>query len=325
MMMLGILLVCISDFSNGQVQAPRALKPGEPAEILFAATAPPTGIDENGKPAMATLEPIAFVSEGELRGCYGSGPPAVQEAHQKSLLVRLKRAYSPGRVYPLWWHGASWGTAVAVSACMDEDIDLTGCFRLRDGTSHNPVPASFKGVVFTGKAPAPSHLAVQMKATSDERSAFLRAVSLAFAGKSLHVTPANIHANEVHKIQLRSGHSALAGSSWFQVPTGKPRLYSSYRMFLVLEENKGVFAAVLTSFHKATAELTAGEQPKAEEQVDEESETDNEEFFDSFPLFPGEPDAIITKHTYYEDWNFSIYRRSGLSYKLVYTGCGGGA
>ena len=64
--------------------------------------------------------------------------------------------------------------------------------------------------------------------------------------------------------------------------------------------------------------------PNAGEVIDEEENVDKEVFVDNFPLFPGEPDAIITEQTYYESWAYSVYRRVGAKYQLIYTGCGGG-
>ena len=96
-------------------------------------------------------------------------------------------------------------------------------------------------------------------------------------------------------------------------------------MFLVLEENNGTYLPVLSHFHKATISLEdTTNPPKPGEVLDEENGADKEVYVDNFPLFPGEPDAIITEHTYYESWAYSVYRRIGTNYQLLYTGCGGG-
>jgi hypothetical protein len=209
---------------------------------------------------------------------------------------------------------------------MDEDLDLTGCFRFHPGVAGNAVPKDLKGTAFTGKLPAASHLAVRLKANSQERAEFLQAAVAAFAVEHIRTTAQRIHIETVWKTQLRAGSTALASSALVQVPSGKLRTYQSTRLFLVLEENNGQYAPVLMHFHKTTVTLDgAASPPKLGEELDEENGTDKEVFFDNFPLYAGEPDVVITRHSYYEDWNYSIYRRIGARYQLVYTGCGGGA
>src|SRR5208282_3437791 len=123
----------------------------------------------------------------------------------------------------------------------------------------------------------------------------------------------------------RSGHIALAGSAIVQLASAKPKTYYSYRIFLAVEEDKGTYLPVLNHYHRTTITLEdITKLPKAGEVIDEEGNVDKEVFIDNFPLFSGEPDAILTEHTYYESWAYSIYRRIGANYQLIYTGCGGG-
>ena len=94
---------------------------------------------------------------------------------------------------------------------------------------------------------------------------------------------------------------------------------------MVIESDNHDYQIVLTHFHRTTVHLeNAAQKPGHGEILDEEEYLDKEELIDTFPLFGGEPDAIITEHTFYESWAFSIYRYVGSEYKLVYTGCGGG-
>jgi hypothetical protein len=304
-----------------------SLKPGEKAEILFAAEAPRTEKDDKGKPALASLEPIAFLVNGQFRECYAVGGPANAEgAVSKSVLGKLNLAYTRGRRYPVWWRGAPWGEAEAVHSCMDQDLDLTGCFRLHSATADAAVPRDLNGIAFTGELPEGSHPALRMKASPQERGVFLDAAVAAFAEQHVHTLRSRVHLDAVWKTQLRANHDALAGNALVQIPTGKPRIYRSYRLFLVLEEEGAQYRSVLASFHKTRITLDSGEDPpKAGQEMDEENGADKELFFDNFPLFAGEPDAVISRHTYYEDWNFSVHRRIGAKYQLVYSGCGGGA
>jgi hypothetical protein len=324
------LTICFCLFCVGASFAQKSpappLKAGEKSEIIFAVEVPHSEKDEKGKPALASVEPIAFLVDGQLRECYKFGPANSEDAVSKTVLDKLNRAYAPVHHYPVWWRGASWGEAEAVSSCMDEDLDLTGCFRLHPAAPENAVPKELNGTAFTGRLPVASHPPLRLKASLQDRTLFLEAAVAAFAKANVRTAPQRIHLETVWKTQLRAGHAAIVASALIQMQAGKPRTYHSYRLFLVIEENNGRYEPVLTSFHKTTITLDSGaDSPKPGEELDEENDTDKEVFFDNFPLFAGEPDVVISRHTYYEDWNFSVYRRNGESYQLVYTGCGGGA
>ena len=164
-----------------------------------------------------------------------------------------------------------------------------------------------------------------MKANPQERALFLQSAIAAFAELHIHAASQRIRINDIWKTQLRAEGKALAASALLQLPASKPRTYHSYRLFMVIEENDRQYTPVLTHLHKTTITLDGADNaPKTGEELDEENDTDKEVFFDNFPLFAGEPDVIITRHTYYEDWNYSVYRRQGKNYQLIYTGCGGG-
>jgi hypothetical protein len=302
------------------------LKPGDNAAILFVASAPGTEKDESGKPALATLDPVAFLVGGKLRDCATAHPAPGEDNVPKLTPQTLNRAYAAGRRYPLWWGGAPWGEAEAVLSCIDEDyMDLVGCFRLHPDNAHHAAPNDFKGTVWTGKPVNASHQAPRTKANSEERTIFLQAASGAFAAHHVLIAPSSIHSGIIWKTQLQTGHAALAGSALVQLAPTKPKTYYSYRIFLVVEEDKDTYLPVLNHFHKTTIPLESiTDLPKPGEVLDEEGYGDKEVFIDNFPLFPGEPDAIITEHTYYESWAYSVYRRVGVNYQLIYTGCGGG-
>ncbi len=303
------------------------VKPTDQTGILFAAQAPDSEKDETGKPALATFEPIVFITGGELRECYSTGSQKQQDAVTKFVTGRLNRAYAPGSHYTLWSHGVPYGRATAVGACFDEDIDFDGCFQFEGSSPSTHIPFGFRGVAISGKVPSPTHPRVFAKADEREQTTFISFVVKSLAEHKVHVTASQVRAKEIDRTQLRAGHIALVGSVLVQIPAKEPKTYNSYRMFLVLDEDNGVYSTVLSSFHETTAFLDGGETtPKPDEELDldEENGTDIETFLDSFPLYPGEPDVVITQHRYYEDWNYSVYRWSGEKYRLIYTGCGGG-
>ena len=302
------------------------LKSGEKAEILFVASAPGSEKDENGEPALATLDPVAFFAGSEVRDCATAHPAPGEENVPKVTPRTLNRAYAKGRRYPLWWGGAPWGEAEAVSSCIDSDyLDLVGCFRFYPDSAHHAAQSDFKGTVWTGKTATASHPALRTKANLEERNTFLQEASIAFGTHHVRVAPSSIHSGIIWKTQLQSGHIALAGSAIVQLASAVPKTYYSYRIFLVIEGDKGAYVTVLNHYHRTTITIENNtELPKANEVIDEEEKVDKEVFIDNFPLFHGEPDAILTEHTYYESWAYSIYRRVGANYQLMYTGCGGG-
>jgi hypothetical protein len=239
---------------------------------------------------------------------------------------RLNRAYASGSHYALWSQGAPYGRAKAVGACFDEDIDFNGCFRFEGSSPSTPVPLGFRGIAISGKVPSPTHAPVFAKADKREQTTFIPFVVKSLAGHRVHVTASQMRAEEIGRTQLRAGHIALVGNVLVQIPAREPKTYNSYRMFLVIEESDGAYSIVLSSFHETTIVLDSGDDAQnPSEELDEGNETDIEAFFDSFPLFLGEPDVVISRHQYYEDWNYSVYRWSGEKYQLIYTGCGGGA
>jgi hypothetical protein len=196
---------------------------------------------------------------------------------------------------------------------------------LHPDNAHHAPPNDFKGTVWTGSPVTASHTAQRTKATSDERTIFLQAASAAFAARHVRIAPSSIHTGGIWKIQLQPGHTALAGSTLVQLAAAIPKTYYSYRIFLVVQEDKGIYSQVLTHFHRSAIALESiTDVPKPGEVLDEENGVDKEVFIDNFPLYSGEPDVIITEHTYYESWSYSVYRRVGANYQLIYTGCGGG-
>lgn len=313
-------------------QEPRdapTLRPGDKPNLLFVASAPGAEKDENGKPALASLDPVAFFVGSEIRGCATAHPAPGEGYVPKATIQTLNRAYTAGRRYPLWWGGAPWGEAEAVNSCIDgsdgDYLDFVGCFRLHPDNEHHVAPADFKRTVWTGKVAGASHTALRVKANSQERAIFLQAASVVYAAHHVRVAPASTHAGIIWKVQLQTEHTALAGSSLVQLASAKPKTYYSYGIFLTIEESSGSYSPVLIHFHRASIPLdSVADLPKPGALLDEENDADKEVFLDNFPLFPGEPDAIISEHAYYESWSYSIYRRSGTNYQLSYTGCGGG-
>jgi hypothetical protein len=320
-------VTCFPFIALGQ-DAPDApvLKNSEKADILFVATAPDTDKDQKGKPALASLDPVAFVVGNELRDCAPAHPKQGEDSIPKITTEMLSSAYAAGNRFALWWAGAPWGTAEAVSSCIDSDLDLLGCAHLHPDKNHSSLPADFKGTAWTGPPPTASHTVLRVRAGNEDKAIFLKAATAAFASRHVPTVPQDIHAGQIWRVQLRAGHTALVGSTLVQLASKEPRTYYSYHLFLVAEENGGTYLPVLAHYHRSVIVLDSSEAlPKRGEVLAEDNGADQEEFVDSFPLFAGEPDAVISSHTYYESWAYSVYRRVGDHYQHLYTGCGGGS
>jgi hypothetical protein len=263
------------------------LKPGDKAEVLFVASAPDAEKDESGKPALASLDPVAFFVGGELRDCATAHPAPGEENVPKATVQTLNRTYAAGRRYPLWWGGAPWGEAEAIRSCIDgsdgDSLDFSGCFRLHPDNAHRS-QKDFKGTVWAGKVAVANHPALRVKANTEERDLFLQAASAAFATRHVRISPSSIHSGVIWKRQFQSGHTALAGSTLIQLASTKPKTYYSYRIFLVMEEDKGAYLPVLEHFHRATIPLeNVTDQPKPGEVIDQEGDADKEVFIDNYP------------------------------------------
>ena len=324
-------LVSLLGYSQ-QPTLPPPLHPADKPSILFAVEDRTGEKDDSGKPAQSTLDPIAFLVDGQLRGCSTPGPPPTQQDAGEALaLQHLRKAYSGHKTYPVWFGGEPWGQAQATASCIedvtpgDSPIDWQGCFQLHPGPEKQHLPKQSYAIAYTGPESKPTHETIRAKASSAERALFLETAASIYAQHHVRVAPRSIHVGSVWKTQLHAGHPALAGSTLVQFPLKDANKWSSVRIFLVLEESDGHYAPVLSQVHKTTIPLDANTiTPKPGEILDEGEEADRETFLDNFPLYPSEPDSIMSYHQYYEDWSYSIYRRRGTTYQLVYTGCGGG-
>jgi hypothetical protein len=317
-------------FCRASAQKPPAAPPvaaGEKADGLFVATIPAPGAkDDSGRPASATMDPVAFFVDGQIRSCDMLNPKPTDDPIPKPVLDTLNRIYTPGHEYPFSFAGAPWGATRTTGSLIESDpLDHSGSFSWKAKPATHIPEKGLTGTTWTGAPLTYSHPVVSATASADERNIFLEAASKAYADHHISAKPNTIHTGTIVKRQLRAGHSALIANTIVQLATDKPRTYYSYRLFLVVEETNGIYATVLESYHRVTAYVDADAPlPKLGELVDEEAQIDREQFADNVPLFKGEPDAIITEHQYYEDWSYSLYRSVGGSYRPIYTGCGGG-
>jgi len=236
-----------------------------PSGILFAASLSQGQSPEDNKRSLASVDPVAIVKNGQLLNCFR--PQSHDGVIAKSTLEHLRRTYSNGNIYPLWWGGSPFGKAEAMKSCIGEDdiaeggaVDLEGCFVLRP-TTGLALPSDFAGTVWTGDVPIPAHARSHPKATLADREGFRRLSVDAFKKHGVSVGPAQIRIDSIMRTQLRADHPALVGSALVQLPSGKDRIYFSFRLFLVAEESNGRYLFVLDHFHKATISLDEGTSP----------------------------------------------------------------
>ena len=289
--------------------------------ILFTA-GPDTGEkSEDGSPALPSIAPVAILSNGELAGC-----PASKDGYTKEFTGRLTRLYSSGRQFPLYYRGGVFGKLQAKKSCMDPDLsDLSGCVKFLAADEPGVRQKDFAGSVWSGTPPSITHPILRQRATAEERESFLQQAVLMFAAKGVKVKPDKLRSDAIWKIQTSQEMKLLVGNVRYRFPANKPRSYMSDRLLLAVTADNPNSSPMLVHWHQTQVWLDASDPiPKESEEIDEGSNGDLEEFLDNFPLFPTEPDVLVTKHAYYEDWAYSVYRWDGKMYKLAFTSCGGG-
>ena len=325
----GILLPALPSLSQSSAPPPPSTpQPPPPAlnGILFAASANSHEKDESGKPVLPHIEPVARVVNGKILDCptvKGDGSPT------PAFVARLNALYKPGNTLPLWSGGAPVATMETASSCMVLDVSqLMGCVRYRDLPKAIDTP-NFRGTAWTGTQPDPIHQPLRVPATPEEKRTFLVAAAATYEGNGVRATPAQIHLKALQHIRLSDTIEALAGSMRIQHPTSKPGTYQSVWMFLVIvlpTAERPSSQPLLAHLYKNRAYLEFDQRaPKPGQEIPEESTADEEFLVDSFPLFPGEPDLIITTHQFYEDTGYSVYRWQNGTYRVANTGCGWGA
>jgi hypothetical protein len=268
---------------------------------------------------------------GQFRGC--STPNYDQtkdDMGEASVFDELKKMYSEKHLFPIWFRGTPWGEAETNNACLvnykpGDYIDWSGCLNLHPAEGQSHLPKAPSAIAYTGPTPKKAHDSVRAKANSAERTIFLSEASKVYEEHHVHAAPNSIHVGTVWKTQFQTGHTALVGNTVYQFALKDKKDWLSDRIFLVLEGTNGTYTRVLTDFNReAIATELPIPTPKFGEILDEEGNHDEQVFVDNFPLFPAEPDILVTVHHYYEDWNYSIFRRTGATYREVYIGCGGG-
>lgn len=297
--------------------------------ILFAASQGPPFITEEGQPALATIEPIAFIGRNNLYGCFQWD--ATNSQISETMLSILRKAYTPGNTFPLYWRGVRFGSTRVVHSCIEEeeikaggDVVLQGCVLHTTSSRHSKLTTEFSGIAFTGKPPVATHPAMREKANESEAKEFIAEALKAFASKGIDVKAESIQVGTITKTEVRAGHLTLTGDLLAVLHADRPGKYYFDRMLLAIEETNGVYVTILVNLHIAQALFDGDKTTEELKDQDEENEIDHEIFVDNFPLFIGEADAIITQHIYYESFEYSIYRRKGTMYELIYTNCGGG-
>jgi len=302
------------------------LHPGDQPSILFAVEGELMERNAAGHmSSLPTLSPIAFLVNGEIRGCYSDQLHGSSRNNgEDQAIEQLIRAYTPPKHYPVWWRGTPWGQALAVKPCIDNSISMEGCFHLRPDPGQRAFPNGSLAISYTGSVSAPTHGLAHGGVNEKERTVFLEFASSAYARHHIHAASRGIHLEAIWKSQLQTGHDVLIGNTVFQYALKEKDVWASVRLVLAVEEIEGKYSAVLTEFHRSTINITAeNPAPRPGAILRGESEYDVEEFVDNFPLFTGESDAIVTEHRYDEAAAYSIYRRRGDHYERVYTGCGG--
>ena len=316
--------------STAQSQLPERKQPqtGTPSQpsqlsgILFTASPEAASEDADGVHVEASLAPVAVVSQGKLSGCQldKHGQPT------KAFQARLDLFYSSRKELPLYSGGDRVGTARILNSCADSELaGLERCAKYTEAKQGNEHLKELSGTIWSGSTPIAPHAALSFEASPQEKELFLAAGTKTLAAKGIHVERLRVSSKKVSKIEVAPGMTLLIGNVAYWAPQPKTRSYLSDRMLFAISLEKPESPPLIEDLYSVVIRLQNGApEPESEEQLDDGEKYDSEELVDNFPLFPGEPDVIISKDNMNEMWAYSIYRWSGKAYQRIITSCGDG-
>jgi hypothetical protein len=269
-----------------------------PRRLLIFAVWP----GEKGKqPDAPILDPIAILEgvkfDDPVKPVNSSEPQA--NANYDRF---VKDYFQKDQKYPFLFGGSSKGTIAVEGAVGISCETLTA-------TVKTPVPFvnAQKALAVSSLQGLGLHENWRKPASAEERTEFLRLAANFLEKQGV----ANISVSTIRLDNLRSTKlgvdrpEALVGSVLVKTKTAVRYL------FMVAERKNAKWDAILTSYHVGK---------------DLEDGVDNveEDFVDQLDLFKNGVDVIVTICSYYESWDYTIYREEDGTWKKVYQGGGGG-
>lgn len=267
-----------------------------PPKILFEVMG-----EEKGKiPAASTIEPIALIENGHFKK-----PPEYDYGDQKksdaSYDLFEKEFFRRGRKYPLYIGGTEKGFVTVGEpvgeSCISLSATVTASVRLSN--AQLALAATEQGVL-------KSHPDWRQPVTSQQRAEFSRLVTESLATKKIGSIPSSqIKIEEIRSTKLNANAPpALIGRATVKLRTG------IHHIFIAATLKGAKYEKVLWSYHFARDEDDASAQ--------------SESLVEQIDLDGDGTDEIITINTYYESWDYNIYKEENGTWKKVYQGGGGG-
>lgn len=256
---------------------------------------------EKGKiPAASTIEPLVIIENGQLKKPpeYDYGKQKESDAFYESF---TKEFFSHGRKYPLLIGGAEKGIVtvgepVAIS-CLSLSATVTSSVPLSN--------AQFALAATTTKGLG-IHADWRKPVSANERGEFSRLLKAALRRQKVaNISEPHLKIDNLRSTKLvEAGPGVLIGSGTLKLKTG------IHQVFLVAEKKTTEYEEALSSYHFG--------------QDEDDASASVENLIEQLDLDGDGTDEIVTINTYYESWDFSIYKLEKGAWKKVYQGGGGG-
>jgi len=256
---------------------------------------------EKGKiPAASTIEPLVVIENGRLKK-----PPEYDYNKQKesdAAYDRFEKQYFlHGRKYPLFMGGTEKGfvtvgepvgvSCISLSATVTTSVPLSNAQFALAATTTNGL-----GVHADWRKPV----------VPQQRSDFLRLVTRILGEHKVNsISESLIKVDNLRSTKLsEAGPTVLIGSATLKRKTG------IHQVFLVALNKNSEYQEAVSSYHFA--------------QDEDDASASVENLVEQVDLDGDGTDEIITINTYYESWNYNIYKQENGSWKKIYQGGGGG-
>jgi len=257
--------------------------------------------EEKGKiPAASTIEPLVVIENGHLSKPMEYDPNKQEESN--AAYSRFEKEYfERGRKYPLLIGGAEKGFVTVVEPVGE------GCVSLA-ATVASSVPLS--NAQFALAATATKGLGIhadwRRPVSPQERTEFLMLVKKDLGQRKVESTSElSIKIDNLRSTRLNdSGPPVLIGSATLKLKTG------IHQVFLVAARKGAAYEEVLSTYHLARDE--------------DDASASVENLVEQVDLDGDGTDEIVTINTYYEGWDYTIYKGQKGKWEKVYQGGGGG-
>lgn len=290
-MAAGLWLILMAGTLGGS--AAQSNKPPAPT-ILFTVAPPQKG----AKPSGAWIDPIVVI-----QGSVYNVPPESSDGQDKKADALNdqfeKTQFDAGHKYALLSGGAQIGTATVIEPVGVTCISTTATVRLSTPVNHEALAASSTEMLGL-------HPNWRRAATAEERSMFVGLAADYLKTNGVRDFQASaIKVDHLRATKLGAAEpDTLIGDLTLEQKTG------IHVAFLMATKKDGKYSTVLSSYHTFR-------------DGDDSSQT-TEHFLDQLDLDHDGEDEIITIFSYYELWEYAIYKQRDGKWVQVYKGAGGG-